>query len=246
MAEQISYNEWLCVDGYDISGVSQNFGIERSVDLKECITFPDPTDTTTTTPFKRRHVGPESGKASIAGYLDPLINLPAFTAALGASPIITWGSARALGSSVLMFVGKEGKFSYGGPVGDIIPITAEMMNDGAVVSGIEYEFGSKTTTTTGTSQTTTAVVAGKARYLHVHVVAVTGTTPTLTVIYETSAIGDYTDAVTRHTFTQFTPSYLVERAVKTTTVSDTHGRFKWTIGGTGGPAFLVRMSEGVR
>jgi len=78
------------------------------------------------------------------------------------------------------------------------------------------------------------------------IAAVSGTSPTLDVVYETSVIGDYTDAVTRHTFTQFTPSYLKERAIKTATVSDTNGRFRWTIGGTGSPSFLVRMCEGVR
>jgi hypothetical protein len=243
VAEAISSQEWLCINGFDISGVSSNFGMERSVALQECVTFPAPTDTTTTYPYKRRHAGAETAQNTVAGYLDQAVNGDAFKAALLGSPIVTWGISRALGSLVTMQVGRESKFSIGGPVGNLIPADGTFSNDGAVADGQLYEFGTKTATGNGTTRTTIAVTTGKARYLHVHVVATT-LSPNLVVIYETSAIGDYTDAVTRHTFTAFTPSYLVERAVKTAAVSDTHGRFRWTFSGTG--SITVRMVEGVR
>lgn len=167
-------------------------------------------------------------------------------AAFEGLPIITKGEGRALGSDVTMFIGKGGTFNYGGAVGKTVPISAQIASDGRVTPGQLYEYGPKTTTTNGTSRTTSAVTAGKVRVLHVHVVALSGTSPTLTAIYETSAIGDYTDKITRHTFTQFTSAYRKERAVKTDIVSDPNGRFSWTIGGTDSPSFLVRMSEGVR
>lgn len=242
MAEQIAYAEWCAIDRYDVSGVSSSFGAEASATLEECVTFPDATVTAPGVPYKRRHVGDESFQLSIAGYLDIAVNYPAFNSSLGASPVTTWGAGRALGSLVTMFVGKESKFVQGGAVAKLIPLTGDLMSDGLFMNGVLYEFGDKSATGTGTAQTTTAVAAGMNRVLHVHVVATT-LSPTLTVTYETSEIGDFSDAVTRHTFTQFTSSYLVERAVKTSTVSDTHGRFKWTYGGTG--TLTVRMSEGV-
>jgi hypothetical protein len=243
MAEAISTQESMCVDGFDISGVSSNFGMERSVALKECVTFPAPTDTTTTYPYKRRHAGPESAMAAVTGYLDQAVNGDAFKAALAGSPIVTWMQGRALGSLATMLVGRESKFLIGGPVGELIPANGTFESDGAVADGQLYEFGTKTATGNGTSRTTSAITTGKSRYLHVHVVATT-LSPNLVVIYETSAIGDYTDAVTRHTFTAFTTAYLVERAIKTAAVSDTHGRFRWTFTGTG--SIAVRMVEGVR
>lgn len=245
MAEQIAYDEFLCIDQYDISGVSANFGSERTADLKEFVCFPDPTITSASPPYKKRLSGPESAKLSVAGYLDTAVNLAAANAALNASPIITYGIGRALGSQVQLYVAKESGFQHGGQVGEVIPISMEIASDGVIVAGALFEFGAKTATGNGTSRTVTAVTTGKSRYLHVHVISVSGTgTPTLTVIYETSAVGDYTDAVTRHTFTDFTAAG-VQRAVKTAAVSDTNGRFRWTISGTN-PSFLVRMSEGVR
>lgn len=247
MAEQIAYDEWLCVDEYDISGSATNFGTMRSNALKQIVTFPDPTVVVAGPPFERNLVGIESAKIGYAGFLDMLTNFVGLKAAFESSTaIVTKGEGRALGSDVLMFIGKEGSFVYGGAIGEVVPVTAEIMSDGVVVSGSLFEFGPKTTTTDGTSRTVAAVTAGKSRYLHVVVADVSGTNPTLDVIYETSALGDYTDAVTRHTFTQFTPSYLKERAVKTDVVSDLNGRFAWTIGGTDSPSFLVRMCEGVR
>lgn len=246
MAEQIAYDEWMAIGPYDISGCVSNFGFERMVDLEEVTTFPGPTVVSPAGPvYTRRLPGVESAKSSIAGYLDMTVSHPALSAAFAASPIITYGTGRALGSMVYMFNGKEGTMNYGGPVGKVIPITAEIMNDGVVTPGALYEFGPKTATGNGTSRTTLAVTTGKARYLHVHVVAISGTSsPSITVIYETSAIGDYTDAVTRHTFGAMT-TIDEERAVKTAAVSDLNGRFRWTISGTD-PSFLVRMSEGVR
>jgi len=248
VAEQIAYDEFLAIDGYDISGSATNFGFERDVALEPITTFPLPTDTSGSLPFERNLVGLESAKIAYAGLLDMLTNFVGLTAAFGGpSPIVTKGEGRALGSDVTMFVGKSGMFKYGGvPVGKVIPCTANIVSDGVVTPGKLYEFGAKTSTLAGTSRSTLAVTSGKARYLHVHIVALSGTTPTLTVIYETSAIGDYSDAVTRHTFTQFNTTYLKERAVKTGLVSDLNGRFSWTIGGTGSPSFLVRMCEGVR
>lgn len=245
MAEQVAYDEWLCTDQYDISGVSSSFGFERMVELKEFTCFPASDVTTATLPYKKRLPGPESAKASVTGYLDMTLNHPAISAAFGASPIITKGDGRALGSTLYMFVGKNGMFSYGGAVGEVVPLTAELTSDGVVTPGNLFEFGSKTATGNGTSRTILAVTSGKSRYLHAHVISVAGTSsPTLTLVFETSAIGDYTDAVTRHTFTDFTAAG-VQRAVISTAVSDTNGRFRWTISGTD-PVFVVRLGHGVR
>lgn len=247
MAEQIASDEWMSIDEYDISGNIADFGFERMVALEPLLTFPGPTvGSPVGTLYERNLGGVESVKSAINGFLDMTGSYLGLKAAFESSPIVTKGDGRALGSDVTMFVGKSGSLNYGGAVGKLIPISGQIAGDGRITPGALYEFGSKTTSTSGTSRTTIAVTTGKVRVLHVHVVALSGTSPTLTVIYETSASGDYTDAITRHTFTQFTTSYLKERAEKTGIVSDLNGRFKWTIGGTGSPSFLVRMSEGVR
>jgi hypothetical protein len=244
MAEQIAHDEFMVVDQYDISGCSSNFGFEHMVDLEEVTTFPSVTQASDLV-YKRRLPGVVSAKASVAGYLDMAVSHAALSAAFGASPVIMYGLGRALGSQVYMFVGKEGSLSYGGPVGKAIPITADLSSDGLITPGELFEFGAKTATGNGTSRTISTVTSGKKRVLHVHVPAISGTlTPTMTVIYETSAIGDYTDAVTRHTFTNFT-AVGKQRAILSSAVTDTNGRFRWTITGTT-PSFLVLMGEGVK
>lgn len=247
MAEQIASDEWMALDEYDISGNIGDFGFERMAALEAFVTFPDAAVVSPVgTIYERNLGGTESAKVAPSGFLDMGVSYLGLKAAFEGSPIITKGEGRALGSDVTMFVGRAGVFSYGGPIGKVIPISGQISSDGRVTPGTLYEFGAKTTTTDGTSRTTVAVTAGKVRVLHIHVVAISGTAPTLDVIFETSALGDYTDAVTRHTFTQFTGAYLKERAVKTDLVSDLNGRFSWTIGGTDSPSFLVRMCEGVR
>lgn len=257
MSEQIARSEWCCLDRYDISGQAENFGFKRSLALQESTTFPDPSITSDTAPiYTKRLTGAESAMLDFTGTLDTSLlgNLEAFKSAFSASVstsfIVTKGEGRALGSFVHMFKGRDGVINYGGPVGNIIPVTANIMNDGPVTMGRLYEFGTKSATGNGTSRTTTAVAAGMVRTIHIHVLSVAGTsTPGITVIYETSAIGNYSDAVTRWTSSAVTAANIAtlgaQRAYLTATVSDTNGRFRWTITGTT-PAFVVRFSEGVR
>jgi hypothetical protein len=244
--EKIASDEWMCLDAIDISGCSSNFGFERMFELEEVLTFPGPEVTDPATPlYKRRVAGVESARNSIAGYLDAAVTYAAFSAAINASPVVTYGTGRALGSPVFMYVGKEGAFNYGGALGKVIPISGEIASDGLVMPGSLFEFGTKSATGNGTSRTVAAVTAGKKRVIHVHVLDVTGTgSPSMTVIYETSALGTFVDAITKWTSSPFTAKGR-QRAVLTSAVSDTKGRFRWTITGTT-PGFVVRMSEGVR
>jgi len=244
MSAAISTEEGLCIAQYDLSGVSSNFGFSRSVEIKEKVCFPDLTQGAGAIPTKSRLVGPESSKVTNNGYLDQAINLAAAEAAISTYPPVTKLVARAVGSKVYMFVGAESSFDYGDKVGEIIPFNLELANTGPVHPGILYYYGNISASGNSTSQTVPAVSTGKTRCLHVHVVTATGT-GSLALIYETSASGDFTDAVTRHTFATITaPTLTSERALKTALVTDTHGRFKWTLTGTG--TFTVRFSEGVR
>lgn len=246
MAEQIASEEGLCINEFDLSGISSNFGFARTLEIKEKVCFPGPTQGTGSFPTKSRGIGPESMKIDNAGYLDPAINLAAAEAALAAGPAITKLTSRAIGSRVYMFEGAQSSFDYGSQVGEWIAFTLSASNHGPVHPGLLYSYGIISASGNSASQTTTAIAAnsGKTRCLHAHAITLTGTA-TLALIYETSALGDYTDAVTRHTFsviTAPTPDY--ERAIKTAAVSDTNGRFKWTITGTG--TFMVRFAEGVK
>jgi hypothetical protein len=244
MPEQIATGEWLCFDEFDVSGLSDNFGSKRTVAEETWTPFQGPTEDATVPLLPRRLLGVESMTLSTTGQLDAAVNLAAAEAALArGSAIVTKGDGRALGDQVYMFVGRAGgDFVYGGAVGKVIPFSAMVGSDGIVTVGQLFEFGSKSSTAPGTSRTMPVVTTGMSLYLHLHVVAKTGS-GSMVFVYETSLIGDYTDAVVKYT----SPSISTvdkKRAVVSSANSDTHHRWRMTLTGSG--TFLVRLAAGVR
>lgn len=245
MAEQIAANDWLCWDGIDVSGVTNNAPFQWTRDVKEFLCFKAPTLGEADALFRKRLPGAEDWSMSVAGYVDFEVNYAAANSSIEsvADVILTRGFGRALGSKVYLLVGVEGNYSIGGAIGEVMPFSAELSaSNSIVVPGLLFEFGSKAATGDGTSQEIGAQSATQNLYLHAHAVAVTGT-PSFALIYETSEIGDYTDAVTKHTFTDFT-AVGRQRAVVAGPETDTHGRFQWTLTGTG--TILFRLAAGIR
>lgn len=244
MASQVSINEWAALDKYDISGQVSNFASQRMVALNPCTTFPPATSGTQTRVYKQQLPGAEDAKMSIAGYLDTA-TAAAIDALFAGIFTVTKGDGRDPGDTCLMYQAIEAGTSTGGPVGMPVPFTADIESTGPVCPGFVYTFGTITATGNSATRTPPALSVGKSRTLHAHVITVGGTgSPTLTLTYETSAIGDFSDAVTRVTFSNFTAAG-VQRVVDTGITTDTNGRFKWVISGTT-PSFLVRFCEGVR
>lgn len=245
MPEVISGNDWLCWDEIDVSGVTNNAPFQWSRDVKDFLCYKAPTLGEADPLGRKRLWGAEDWSMSVSGYVDFLVNYAAANTSLesAADIILTRGYGRALGSKVHLLLGLEGSYSIGGPVGDVMPLTAELKaSNSIVVPGLLFEFGSKAATGNGTSQEIGAQSAAQNLYLHAHGVAISGT-PTFALIYETSELGDYTDAVTKHTFTDFT-AVGRQRAVVAGPETDTHGRFRWTLTGTG--TILFRLAAGIR
>jgi hypothetical protein len=245
--EQISTDEWLCVDQFDLSGVSNTFGSKRMIAAEESLCYLPPEQTSGTL-YPKRFNGVESMEINNAGYLDAAINLAAAKAALEAQPIVTKGDGRALGSTCYLWLGQAGSMEYGGAIGKLAAFALELKSDRIVTPAVVFEFGSKTTTQTGTSRVMPTAAAGQSLYMHVHVVAVTGTLPTMALVEESSAIGDFTDAVAHGSFATVTstPTTWRQRVVVPGPITDTNHRFRWTVGGSGSPSFLVRLALGIR
>jgi hypothetical protein len=248
MAERIATDEFLCCDEFDVSGISSNFGAKRSIQAREVTCFLPPTGAATDPLYMKRFNGPESMEVQNSGYLDAAINLAAAKAALAARPIVTKGDGRALGDTCYLFLAQPGDFEYGGPVGEVVAFALALRSDGIVVPGTVFEFGLKTATQNGTARALSAVTSTQRLYAHVHVIAVTGTNPTLDIVEESSAIGDFTDAVPHGTYTQITnnPATWKQRVVVAGPITDLNHRFRWTVGGTGSPSFLLRLVLGIR
>lgn len=131
-------------------------------------------------------------------------------------------------------------------IGEVVPYNlAATASSGALVRGVIGAVGSKTSTSAGADQVLGAVTAGHGIYAALHVLSVTGTNPTLDVIIESDADGDFgAGATTRLTFDQVTAAGSAwEEAVGA--VTDTHWRVSWTIGGTDTPTFDIVVALGI-
>jgi hypothetical protein len=244
MAEQIATNEWLCFDEFDVSGASNNFGTKRSVTEETWTPFQPPTSMGTDPILPRRLPGVESMTASVTGQLDVGVNLAAAEASLArGGAITTKGEGRNPGDAAYLFSGKPtGDFVYGGEVGKVIPFASVMSSSGTVTPGYLFEFGPKSATAPGTSRMMLAATSTQVLRLHIHVVAFTGSA-SIVIVYETSAIGDFTDAVVRYTSTSITGLDKKNPAIGGP-ITDLNHRYRWTITGAG--SFLLRLAAGIR
>jgi hypothetical protein len=101
----------------------------------------------------------------------------------------------------------------------------------------------RTSSGTGTGRQLGAVAADKAVYAAIHVIAASGTSPTLDVIVQSDDNSGFTSPTTRLTFTQATgkTSQLLSLAGA---VTDDYWRVSYTIGGST-PSFTFAVTVGV-
>jgi hypothetical protein len=131
-------------------------------------------------------------------------------------------------------------------IGELAPYSVSATaSSGKLVRGVIGATGSKTSSTAGDDQVLGAATAAQSIYGALHVLAVSGTNPTLDVIVESDADGNFAaGATTRITFAQATG---VTSEFKSTAgvISDTHWRVSWTIGGTNTPTFSIVVAIGI-
>lgn len=134
----------------------------------------------------------------------------------------------------------------GGQVGDMAAVTLEASGRGGVrpVRGtILHPETARTATGTGTGRELGAVAAGSTVYGALHVVAASGTTPTLDVVVQSDDNSGFTSPTTRLTFTQAT-AQTGEWKAADGAITDTYWRVSYTIGGTT-PSFTFAVVVGI-
>jgi hypothetical protein len=135
----------------------------------------------------------------------------------------------------------------GDAVGEVAPWTASAKSSWPLVRGqFAHPPGTaRTATGTGTGLNLGAVAVNKRLYAALHVLSVSGTTPSLTVRVESSADNTFASPTTRLTFTAAT--VVGGQALRTagTAVTDAWWRVAWTISGTT-PSFLFAAALGIQ
>jgi hypothetical protein len=132
-----------------------------------------------------------------------------------------------------------------GTVGELAPFELDVHGNGGVplVRGVVGGLGAKTATGNSTAPFNLGAVTSAQRIAaSVHVVAASGTLPTLDVVIESGDAG-FGTPTTRLTFTQLTAvgsQFLTALGP----ITDTYWRAKWTVGGTT-PSFTVFIVLGI-
>jgi len=246
MAELIFSDAFLAIGAYDVAPVTKGLPFKWSQEIKEWICF-KPIEAGTSDPLTRKRLpGAESAELPVDGYLDFGSNWLQAQADLGVSnTILTFGLSRTPGSLVYLFPAVMAESAFGGPTGDVVPFAATYQSNGVICPGKLFDFG-PAPSGPGEEFELEEVAADANLYAHLHSVMLPGgTAPTEDVILESSAAGDFSDAVTRATFTQLTTRGK-ERKVIPGPITDTTYRFNYTGGGTGSPVFVIRSAAGVR
>jgi len=132
----------------------------------------------------------------------------------------------------------------GESVGELLKFTIEANGTGKLARGTIMATGAKTTTGNGTARQLGAVTATQKVYAAMHVIAVSGTDPTLDMIVESDDAEGFASGVPRITFTQAT-AITSEWKTADGAITDDWWRASWTIGGTDDPSFTVVLFVGI-
>lgn len=139
-------------------------------------------------------------------------------------------------------------YQFGGQVGDIAPYKAKAVSTWPLVRGQVAHNPATARTSSGdggTGANLGAVAAGQSLYASLHVLSVSGTTPTLDVVIESDTADTFGSPVTQLSFTQ--ANAIGGQILRTdgTAITDTWFRAKWTIAGTT-PSFLFAVAFGIQ
>ena len=149
------------------------------------------------------------------------------------------------GTKAEFFEAKVLQYRIPGVVGKLLPFHMTAKGQGTPsVDGTIMGIGSKTSTANGTARQLGAVTATQVLYAALHVISVSGTTPTLNVVMASDNAEGFASGVTRLTFAQKTAAGS-EFLSAAGAITDDWWRAQWTIGGTGSPTFDVVIVAGI-
>lgn len=223
--------------GYNYSGFANQLALDGSAEMLDVTTFGQTT--------RKHKAGLMDVNFSASGFadFDNVTGIDAILAAsLGATeePLTVAPEGNAEGDVGFAFKMVNGIYRpLQGGVGDMLEFEMEGKARGTrMIRGTFAGVGTKTVTGTGAAQNLGLLATGQKLYAVLHVVAASGTTPTLDVVIESDDAVGFPSAVTRATFAQKTAVGAEWVEVAGPVATDTFWRAKWTIGGTT-PSFQV-------
>jgi hypothetical protein len=226
--------------GYELTSVAQECTINASRARIDATTM-------ASNGWEESIAGLKSTKASLSGFLDygttGATDLAQF-AAIGASAsdlmILPTGGADASVGFIASAI--RGSYEAGGKVGDAAGLGIEWNGTGMASRGTVLKNGIITATGTGTIMQLGAITAGQTAMIQIQTTAVSGTTPSMTVIVQSASLVGFGSPTTRATFSAQT-GIGSQTLYISTPVTDQFWRVSYTISGTS-PSFTTAIVMG--
>lgn len=225
---------------YDLSGDHNEIEIKASKDKQKDTAFGDDADTFVP--------GLEKAEVSGGGYwqggTDAVDDV--LWSKMGSNDeVLTVGLIAGLDGEVARIIkALETSYEPGASVGEMFAFGLAAVGNKMVAATIMTDASAaKTATGNGTARNLGAVSATQKIYAALHVIAASGTTPTLNMTVESDDAQGFASPVTRLTFTQATAK-TAEWKEAAGAITDTWWRAKWTIGGTT-PSFTAICAVGI-
>lgn len=237
MSFQVLTNCKVYADGYDLTGSSNKADLKYSADIKD--------DTVFGAGSKSRIAGLKNTDLSLEGFweagagkIDTLAE-----SYLGIPGKIITLSPEGGGQGDIFFAFKSilSDYQAGAEVGELLPFSYNASGSDAqgLIRGTVMENAAKTASANGTGRQLGAVAEDKHLYAVMHILAVSGTNPTLDLIVQSDDAAGFASATNRITFAQQTAIGAVWAARVAGPITDDCWRASWTIGGTDDPSFTV-------
>lgn len=240
---QIYKNCKLYLSQFDLSGDVNQVAIEASSNPVNFTTFADET--------KVNRLGLKSVSASHAGFWNGGTGLSdeAIYNALSAAsnPMTLSTGAGAAGDVAYAFNSLVSNYAPGGSVGDAFAFTVKCENESAdgLVRGSMLLNATSIITAAGAALNLGNISATQKLYGALHVIAASGTAPTLTVRIQSATDSVFTTPVTRLTFNAVTGLTSQWAAPIAGAVTAPWWRADWTIAGTA-PSFTFIVFIGIQ
>ena len=230
-------------DGRDLSGELSNVSIEYSAETPDKTSFGD--TTRTRLPGILDVVATHQGWWDIVSAADDLdADLIAQIGAASALMSMS-GEGGTLGDFAYSFPTQAAAVTRGGSHGEIMSFSITVNADGPLVRGPVMENGVFTVTADGTARQVGAAIAGESIYSTLHVVAASGTTPTIDVTLESDATNSFSGSETLRITHPQLAVVGSDRQILAGPVTDTWWRYTITISG-GSPSFTIFLSLGIQ
>lgn len=242
MATQVLTDPKLYVGEYDLSGDLNAVALNYAAEMLDATAFGQTT---------RIHKGGLktvglSGEGFWSGGSDLVDD--ALFAKIGVAdvPVTVVPAGETVANPCYLFRCIHGSYAPGADIGEMLRFSVSAEGSGGVgaVRGQVLHVGSETATGAGTKVQVGAVTAGQTLYAALHVLTVSGTSPTLDVVLQSDADASAGGETGRITFAQAT-GITSEWASVAGAITDTYWRASFTIGGTDTPTFEFILAVGI-